>query len=136
MRHTSFTMASIGETQSGVNHVGLYIHRKSVEATVVDNGVRVILSSKCGPTNRELVEFLELSTEGCRNPREDRGGAPSGIGSRLDTGGSCDSYPGRPSEPSSRSDGFTNLSISAASYMIRGGVATFFTVMVLDLPAK
>lgn len=55
----SFTMASSGETLGGVNHDGLDIHRKSVVATVLDDGGRVVQQTKLGPSDHELIEFLE-----------------------------------------------------------------------------
>jgi transposase len=55
----SFTMASSGETLGGMNYVGLDVHRKSVVATVLDGEGRVVQQTKFGPTDRELVEFLE-----------------------------------------------------------------------------
>jgi transposase len=51
-------MASSTETLAGVRFVGLDVHRKSVVATVLDEGVELVQQTKFGPTDRELVEFL------------------------------------------------------------------------------
>ena len=51
-------MASSEGTLSGANYVGLDVHRKSVTASVLDEGGRLVQQTKFGPTDRELIEFL------------------------------------------------------------------------------
>jgi len=58
-RRMSFTMASSEQALEGVRYVGLDVHRKSVVATVLDEGGQVVQQAKFGPTDRELVEFLD-----------------------------------------------------------------------------
>jgi len=55
----SFTMASSEGALAGVRYVGLDVHRKSVVATVLDEGGEVVRQARFGPTDRELIEFLD-----------------------------------------------------------------------------
>jgi transposase len=54
----SSSMRSPAETHTGMNYVGLDVHRKSVVATVLDDGGKRVHQTKFGSTDRELIEFL------------------------------------------------------------------------------
>jgi transposase len=54
----SFTMRTSEESPVGVSYVGLDVHRKSVVASVLDEGGELIHQSKFGPTDQELINFL------------------------------------------------------------------------------
>jgi hypothetical protein len=54
----SFTMRSPVESSVGVTYIGLDVHRKSVVASVLDEGGQLVHQSKFGPTDQELIDFL------------------------------------------------------------------------------
>ena len=54
----SFTMRSPVESSVGVTYIGLDVHRKSVVASVLDEGGQLLHQSTFGPTDQELIDFL------------------------------------------------------------------------------
>jgi transposase len=58
-RGISLRMSSPEVALSGVKYVGLDVHRKSVTATVLDAGGKLVRQTKFGSTDSELTQFLE-----------------------------------------------------------------------------